>query len=270
MECEDGGRAAEGTRQSPDPGARNPGHFPRRRAGPGSAWQGLRGNSQYGKGGDLRGEHGNGKRVGPITVRGPKTARSWLHPRWVPVGPSRGSAVASVSGVEGGGRGWRLVGVLQGWVPQPLPHPHAILTGIPRGETQKHNQKCSSKKKRHSGSRQTFLARTFPAGLQALPGSTLCSAGFWLTLSHPLTQLSSKLSSSSSSCDRATPLGPMPRDPHPETQDCPLPSGLGCPGLGVGLCPPRVLGAGISETGTMMASGVCRAFGQRGEGLCFL
>ena len=41
-------------------------------------------------------------------VRGRETARSWLHPRWVPVGPSRGSAAASVSGVEVavGGGGW--------------------------------------------------------------------------------------------------------------------------------------------------------------------
>lgn len=105
-----------------------------------------------------------GQRAGPL----------WLHPRWVPVGPSRVSAVASVFLVVGGGWGPLPVGV-----PATAPS-HVFLKRNPCGERQKHNQKCSSKKKRHNGSRQTFLAKTFPAGLQAHPWSPLSSAAFQL------------------------------------------------------------------------------------------
>lgn len=52
----------------------------------------------------------------------PRAARSWLHPRRVPEG-LRGSVVASVSGVEGGGRGWRLVVGAARMGASALPHP---------------------------------------------------------------------------------------------------------------------------------------------------
>lgn len=113
------------------------------------------------------------------------------------------------------------------WRPSPCPT-HPFLIGIPRGERQKHNQKCSSKKKRHSGSRQTFLARTFPAGLQVHPRSTVLS---WLP--RPL---ASSVTEPQPSAHPGTPT---------DAQDPPLPPGLAAQAGGCGLRPAGLRGGGI-------------------------
>lgn len=95
-----------------------------------------------------------GQRAGPL----------WLHPRWVPVGPSRVSAVASVFLVVGGGWGLLSVGV-----PATTPS-HLFLKRNPCGERQKHNQKCSSKKKDTTVLGKLFWLKHFRLGSRHICG----------------------------------------------------------------------------------------------------
>ena len=104
------------------------------------------------------------RKAGPVLWGAQRWARSWLHPGWAPVGPSRGSAVASVSGVQGAGE------ALLGWVSQLLPHPTPVLIGIPHGERQKHNQKCSSKKKDTMVLGRLFRLEHFQLGSKHIRG----------------------------------------------------------------------------------------------------
>lgn len=187
---------------------------------------------------------------GPET--GPLLAPSWMGT----VGPSRGSAVASVSGVGSGGEG------PLGWVSQLLPHPTPVLIGIPHGERQKHNQKCSSKKKDTMVLGRLFRLEHFQLGSRHIEGP-------------PFPQLASgrppsltRLSSEPSSHHHVT--EPWPLSPHPQgppamrLRTLHFPQGLRCPGRDVGLYPQRVLAAGIFEAGAMTAHGVHRVSGQIG------
>lgn len=76
-------------------------------------------------------------RLGRAAGQGPL----WLHPRWVSMGLSRVSAVASVFLVVGWGLG-AATGGCRSHCPLPL-----LSQRNPCGERQKHNQKCSSTKK---------------------------------------------------------------------------------------------------------------------------
>lgn len=126
-----------------------------------------------------------------------------------------------------------------------------VLIRIPRGERQKHNQKCSSKKKRHNGSPQTFLARTFPAGLQAHPRSALSSTGFRRT--GPALPGSSEPSSSSPSMgERATAPQLSPPDPLPWGPGLSISLRTGCESPS-----PRVSEVEVFEDSAGAASGVC-------------
>lgn len=112
-------------------------------------------------------------RLGRARGQGPL----WLHPRGVPVGPARVSTVAPVFPVVG----WGL-GAAAGGCPSPCPIP-PLSHWNPTWREAEAQPEMFQQKKRHNGSQQTFLARTFPAGLQAYPRSILSSPGFRPT--HP-------------------------------------------------------------------------------------
>lgn len=121
------------------------------------------------------------------------------------------------SGVGVGGCRW--------WVSQPLPHPTPFSSEshMARGRSTTRNVPA---KKRHNGSQQTFLARTFPAGLQAYPRSILSSPGFRPThpalLGSPESPLLHHVT--------AIALSPHPSD-FPPCGPGYVPRDLGCPGL---------------------------------------